>query len=177
MHGRIILPTATWLALLAPAARAQSPPQPGKSPPLLGAPAPLLALPPQPEVARLFGAPQSLVMPHVVTPRGPRTLVWGPGPVGLSLGWAGRQLQRLEHRHVWTIGHTVSRPVRVPSVTYYQAIAAPQPAPLPQYDAAPLATPQRRVSADEEVPPAPAPPATMRLVPPVGDIAVLPAVR
>ena len=43
MHGRLILPTATWLALLAPAARAQCPIYPGKSPPPVGV-SPLLAL-------------------------------------------------------------------------------------------------------------------------------------
>ena len=172
MHGRLILPTIGLATMLAPYARAQCPIYPGKSPPLASAPAPL-ALPSQPEVAKLFGTPQAAM---ILPPR-PRTITWGPGPLGLTLGWTGRQLQRLEHRHVWTIGHTALRPVRVPATTYYEAIAAPAPATMPRLEAAtPMATPQRAVSANEEAPPAPPMPA-MRLVPPVGDIAVLPAVR
>ena len=98
----------------------------------------------------------------------------------MTLAWVGRRLQWFDRQHTWTLGHTIARPVRVPAVTYYQAIAAPAPQPATmqrQLEALPLATPQRAVSTTgEEAPPAPPMPA-MRLVPPVGDIAVLPAVR
>ena len=72
-----------------------------------------------------------------------------------------------------------ARPVRVPAVTYYQAIAALRAAGDDATAARGLAArhAQRAVSTTgEEAPPAPPMPA-MRLVPPVGDIAVLPAVR
>lgn len=177
MHGRLLLPTATWLALLAPAAWAQSPQTPGKSPP---------DLPPQPQVARLFGVPQPAPVTryYAQTTHQPRTIVWGPGPAGRTLAWVGRRMQWFGQQHTWVIHHDVVKPVTPTPAP--QPVAPVQPVvpplvPLPSSqqaardeDVPPFAMPPRAARA-EEVPPAAG--TIPRLVPELGNVSVLPEVR
>jgi hypothetical protein len=176
----------------APLARAQSPqpsaqhqlgsppPNPAKSPPV-AQPAPSVVqyqvqLAPQipapvtpPMIAMMVAPQQALYQPqqtamYVGTPR---TIVWGPGPVGLSLAWFGRQLQGFGKVHSWTINHSIFGPVApvqplIGPTSYLATMPAPvmqyQPVPVQQQTAyyAPPPTPLLR--AVEEPPPAPAPP-------------------
>jgi hypothetical protein len=112
----------------------------------------------------------------------PRTIVWGPGPVSLSLAWVGRQLQGLNRTHTWTINHAIVSPVQpvvqpmVQPNSYVATMAMPQPtyqlvpvaAPAPQPTAyyatmpapvpAPAPTPTPPPPAPAPAPPPPAPP-------------------
>lgn len=54
---------------------------------------------------------------------GQRTVVLGPGPVSLSLAWVGQRMAGMGKTHIWTINHSVVRPVN----------PIPQPAPPVQY--------------------------------------------
>ncbi len=177
MQHRILLPTATWLALLAPHARAQtaSPQQPGKAPPFATAP----SLMHEPPMFRDVGP-------------APHTLTWGPGPIGYTLAWTGQKLQWFGRRHTWTIGHSVTTPIFTPIPAgpvgyfpraYYGPSAYGQPTdffgPPPP---TPRPTPQRMTArGDEEAPPAPAAPAAVPVMlprlavpPPTDNIAVVP---
>jgi hypothetical protein len=153
MHRRFVFPAgaaASILVLLAPGARAQTPQSP-----------PVAALP---TTYQMAGPPTY----YTVTPCQPRTLTWGPGPVGMTLAWTGRRLQWFDRRHTWSLGHTITRslPARAPMTTCY---ATPQqPATMPLLQFAPaltpafsprefIATPQRKLfgATGEDAPPAP----------------------
>jgi hypothetical protein len=163
MHRRFVFPAAaSILVLLVPGARAQTP----QSSPVAA----------QPPAYQMAGPPAY----YAVTPGRPCTLTWGPGPVGMTLAWAGRRLQWFDRSHTWTLGHTVTRslPVRTQTTICYATPQQPATMPLLQFAPAPtpafaprefLATPQNKLfgATDEEAPPAP------KAMLPVGDNAVM----
>jgi hypothetical protein len=163
MHRRFVFPAAaSILGLLVPGVRAQTPQSP-----------PVAALPPTYQMA---GPPAY----YAVSPGRPWTLTWGPGPVGMTLAWAGRRLQWFDRSHTWTFGHTVTRslpacrqttgcyatPQQAPTMALLQFAPAPTPAFAPREF---LAVPQNKLfgATDEEAPPAP------KAMLPGGDITVM----
>jgi hypothetical protein len=125
---RFLLATAASLAILVPSARAQSPQSP-----VYQSPAP----PPRPAVQY-----------YAVAPRPPRTIHWGPGRLGKSIAWFGRELQWFDRQHTWVIGHSVAWPVKPTPVPPTPVVPQPEPIQMP--------TPSAQAGpANEEAPPAP----------------------
>ena len=63
------------------------------------------------------------------TPSSARTVVLGPGLVGLSIARVGQFMAQAGKTHVWTINHTTVRPVQTPvaPVTTMMAVVQQQP--------------------------------------------------
>jgi hypothetical protein len=126
------------------------------------APAPLFQCFQQPVAAPVTTA-------YAMRAANPRTVQWGPGPIGASIAWLGRAVQPLGRAHTWTIQHSVLQPlspVVAPAATPTIFVAT-QPAPQPyQYVPMTAVAPQQTVyyatptPAAAPVAPATPPPAT-----------------
>ena len=123
------------------------------------------------------GGPLARPLYHLVRTDAPRTMTWGPGPVGKTLAWGGRRLQWFDRSHTWSLNHTVAMPTQAATPVPFHFgptqfgqqttdfFAVPVPVPTPPPVPAARATPQH-ASRDEEAPPAPPAPASSPVLPP-----------
>ncbi len=125
---------------------ATPPPNPAKSPPLAqAAPMPVYQMP-APVVAPTIVMMAQPAVPAaqamlVASPKLPRTIQWGPTPVGVGLAWVGRRLEGFGKAHTWTINHTVFSPVLIAPSPAPSVFVATQPAPAFTYQLVPVPGP------------------------------------
>jgi len=113
--------------------------------------------PSAPPVVALYAMPQpAFAQTTYVATTVPRSITWGPGPVGLSLAWGGTKMQGFGRVHTITWNHTVltlvvqpvAPPLVYPQPTSYVA-TMPGPTAAPGYRLVrdPEPTPQASSSA------------------------------